>query len=127
MNKLVKSEIESDRFKLNFYRGVFESIDIKEIQKTIVEKNIDISVLRVPSNKTFQIQELSKLGFEFFQADTLVYYSLDFENYNIKELKNKNINFKKAKKYDKPILGMLVDRIFDNYQNHYFSNKYRIK
>ena len=70
------------------------------------------------------ISRLDNLDFEYFQADTLVYYYLNLENYKPKSLKNQDLTFIKAKKDDVTVLQKMVKVIFKNYKNHYSSNKY---
>lgn len=119
-----KSEEESKRFKMNIVRGKSDSINLKEIQSQIISQNTDVLFLRIPSVKSEQIQNLSKLGYEFYQTDTLVYYISDFEKYSPKELKNFDLKFKKATKDDKHVLKQMVHEIFMGYTNHYFSNQF---
>lgn len=123
-SKYYKSIIESERFNMNISRGSSENIELKEIHKEILKSKTDIFFLRIPSSKSNQIQNLSKLGYEFFQSDTLVYYYVDFEKYTPKQLRNDNLSFKKASIEDIQVLSELVSEIFVGYTNHYFSNKY---
>ncbi|MDM1527402.1 MaoC family dehydratase N-terminal domain-containing protein [Myroides odoratimimus] len=118
------SELESKRFNMNIVRGNAEKINIKEIQKSIYNNLTDVMFLRIPSIQSFEINELSKLGFEYFQTDTLVYYIVDFDKYEIKALRNAELEFVKAKNSDRGLLRTMVEVIFSGYTNHYFSNPY---
>lgn len=118
------SDVESKRFGLNIVRGNSEKIELKNIQSQIMDKLADIMFLRIPSTNAFEIINLSRLGYEYFQADTLVYYLADFNKYKPKDLRNEDLIFKKAKSSDKPLLKEMVNEIFQGYTNHYFSNPY---
>ena len=114
------SKVESERFKMNIIRGKSENIQLKSIQEQIIENNVDILFLRIPSSRTSQIQNLSKLGYEYFQADTLVYYLVDFAVYQPKSLRNIDLVFKKATKNDKSLLRKMVSQIFVGYTTDQF-------
>lgn len=119
-----KSELESNRFNMNIVRGKSENIDIRSLQNQILSNNADIVFLRIPSTNVGQIQNLSKLGYEYFQTDTLVYYFVDFEKYKPNSLKNVDLEFRKAILKDKKLLEEMVCEIFSDYTNHYYSNQY---
>lgn len=118
------SELESKRFNMNIVRGNSERISVKEIQKSIYSNLTDVMFLRIPSTQSYEINELSKLGFEYFQTDTLVYYVVDFDKYEIKDLRNTDLEFIKASNDDRELLRAMVKEIFSGYTNHYFSNPY---
>lgn len=121
------SELESKRFNMNIIRGYAENIEIRELNKVIFHNLADIVFLRVPSSKGEYISELSKLGYEYFQTDTLVYYIVDFSKYEIKNLCNEDLKFEKATSDDRDVLKKMVEVIFEGYTNHYFSNPYLSK
>ncbi len=118
------SEIESKRFGMNILRANVTDIKVNELRDKIIKNNTDIVFLRIPSGNSDQIQNLSKLGFDFFQADTLVYYSVDFNKYKPKELRNTDLVFQKANETHIEVLRELVLNIFNGYTNHYYSNNY---
>ena len=62
----------------------------------------------------------------YLQTDTLVYYYSDLKIYEPKELINKDVTFKiiENSEVDKNEVRRLIPKIFRNYTNHYFSNKY---
>lgn len=125
MNNLIfKSEKESNRFQMNILRASMESLDIKALNNAILENQTDLTILRLPCENLPQISKLQNLGFPFFQTDTLVYYYVDFNEYQPKELKNSDLTFDFATNQDKNILSELVDKIFPGYTNHYNSNPY---
>lgn len=124
MSTIQYSELESKRFGMTILRGSVENLNIREIQKEIINNKADVLIVRQPAANSYQIQNLTKLGYEFFQADTLVYYEVDFEKHDIKPLRNNDLAFEIASGEDCYILKDLVFNIFDNYTNHYYSNKY---
>lgn len=125
MNNLIfKSEKESKRFQMNILRASMESLDIKTLNNAILENHTDLTILRLPCENLPQISKLQNLGFPYFQTDTLVYYYVDFNEYQPKELKNSDLTFDFAIDQDKNILSELVDKIFPGYTNHYNSNPY---
>ncbi len=121
---IVKSEKESVRFKMNVQRAFMESLNIKELSQSIVNNDIDLTILRIPSESLSQISKLNTLGFSYYQTDTLVYYYVNFDDYEPKELRNNDLNFVVATKSDEILMGTLVDAIFPGYTNHYNSNPY---
>ena len=125
MSSLIfKSEKESERFNMNILRVSMDSLNLKELNTAILDNNIDITILRIPSENLDQISKLEVLGFQYFQADTLVYYYVNFENYVPNELKNKDLSFPIATPNDKKEIANLVDLIFPGYTNHYNSNPF---
>ena len=122
MKDLNYSEVEARRFKMNIYRGIIPELDVKQLNKEILENNIDIAILRIPSEKKIQISRLDKLPFPYFQADTLLYYYVDFEKYTPQKLRNDDLKFVVFNKKDYDTLNKLVEEIFSGYTNHYFSN-----
>ena len=122
MKDLNYSEVEARRFKMNIYRGVISDLNVKQLNKKILEESIDIAILRIPSEKKIQISRLDKLPFPYFQADTLLYYYVDFEKYTPQKLRNDDLKFVVFNKRDYNTLDKLVEEIFSGYTNHYFSN-----
>ena len=122
MNDLKYSAVESKRFNMNIYRGIIYDLDLKQLNTKILEDNIDLAILRIPSAHKIQISKLDKLLFPHFHADTLVYYYVDFEKYTPKILRNDDLEFVVFSKKDYNTLDKLVEEIFTGYTNHYFSN-----
>ena len=120
------SKLESDRFQKKIFKIQTQDIDVKLLQKNIIDNEADIVFLRIPSNKSNQIQKLDLLGMPYLQTDTLVYYYSDLKIYEPKELINKDVTFKiiENSEVDKNEVRRLIPKIFRNYTNHYFSNKY---
>lgn len=121
------SQKESKRFKMNIYRGSFESLEkenLKELKTTIIKNDVDTVVLRIPVEELSQISKIEKVGFPYIIADTLVYYYVDFDRYEIKGLKNNDLKFVKITTDRINALNKLVETIFNGYTNHYNSNPF---
>lgn len=116
------SDIESRRFNFNVYRGVCEDIKEKNILEFILENNVDVAIIRVPSGNQKKIFRLNKLGMPYIIADALVFYCVNLSKYSPRDLKNKDIIFVKCSQDGHNVLGELVENIFQDYDNHYFSN-----
>lgn len=123
-NSLNFSITESKRFNKRIFRGLINYIDENIILSKILAENIDILILRIPSEKIDQISKLEKIKIPYIVADTLVYYYLDLNNYTPINLKNKDLIFIKCTPENEDILNHLVENIFANYQNHYTSNPF---
>lgn len=115
------SEIESNRFGLNIYRSKIENFKVSDLKKQIIENNVDILMLRMPSTKKSHHHDLEKMGFDFIHADTLVYYISDLFKYDFKKIKNE-VKFERVTNTNSDIFNEIIPIIFKNYQNHYFSN-----
>jgi acyl dehydratase len=115
---------ESKRFGMNVLRVNAATLNYKEISKLIFDNEIDLTILRIPTENIGQLQQLNKLGCTYIQADTLVYYFANLNKIEISPLQNANIQFVLATKNDTTILQSLVEKIFANYSNHYNTNLY---
>ncbi|MEJ2252142.1 MAG: GNAT family N-acetyltransferase [Candidatus Lokiarchaeota archaeon] len=124
-NDIIKfSKIESKRFNKRIFRGLIDYLDENILLSKLLSENIDILILRIPSEKIYQISNLEKLKIPFIVADTLVYYYLDLNIYTPNNLKNNDLIFIKGKPENEKIINHLVEKIFSNYQNHYTSNPF---
>ena len=85
------SKIESKRFNLNVYRGQVDHIYPNEITETILDNLIDVLIIRFPSDNQDDLIYLSETGFDYYVADTLVYYYADLEKQKIKNLQNTDL------------------------------------
>lgn len=121
-NMLKYSDIESRRFDFNVYRGVCEDIKEKNILEFILENNVDIAIIRVPSGNQKNIFRLNKLGMPYIIADALVFYCVNLNKHSPHDLKNKDLVFVRCSQDEYKVLGELVENIFMEYDNHYFSN-----
>lgn len=115
---------ESQRFGIRVFRGMAEEIDEKEILHDVIESEVDLAILRIPSKYHHKINRLNRTGLPYIVADNLVYYYVELNNYNPRELRNKNLEFIKCELGHVVILNQLVDECFKDYSNHYYSNPY---
>ncbi len=117
------SELESNRFELNVFRGdIIKQIKASKIKQVIEQNQVDILIFRIPAENQYQLYQLHALGYEILVADTLVYYECDLKKRPKTPFRNPDIQFELAKTTDKKILENLTDDIFKDYTNHYFSN-----
>ncbi len=123
-NKIVFSDIESKRFRMNIARSKMDDIQIKDLNAFINENKIDITILRIPAEKIEQASKLEQLGYPFLQADTLVYYKVDFTKHQNQALKNGDLEFVMATKENVEVISRLIDSIFPGYTNHYNANPF---
>lgn len=123
-NKIIFSDIESKRFKMNIARSKMEDIQIKDLSNFISEHKIDVTILRIPTEKIEQASKLEQLGFPFIQADTLVYYKADLTKYQNQALKNGDLDFVLATMEDVEDISPLIASIFPGYTNHYNANPF---
>lgn len=118
------SEAESNRFNANIYRGYLDYVPVKDLAAFIRDENIDFIFFRIKSEKLNEVNNLNQLPFPFLIADTLLYYSCNIIQAKKRDLRNKDMIFKKADLGDKTILNSLVDNIFAEYKNHYLANPF---
>lgn len=123
-NHFYYSERESQRFNMKIFRGNIKEIVPSEIKKLILTKELDILIARIPSDQIEQISSLSKTGFSYIQADTLVYYQLNLNTHEVNGYRNNDLNFEILTQENQPIVDELVEEIFAGYTNHYYSNPY---
>jgi len=116
------SLIESKRFDLKVYRGVIDDINPKEILSTVLKENIDVAIIRIPSERQDALVRLEKTGIPYLIADTLVYYHVDLKTYEPGELRNRDLEFIEFYPEHFEIMDKLVSEIFSAYKNHYTSN-----
>jgi len=124
MGSITLSTKETNRFKMNIYRGVVDRIDLKELKDVIINNKADIVILRVPTENAADQDKLERLGFNFICADTLIYYTMDLEQSKISPLRNNDIQFHVASSHDFETIDFMIREIFADYTNHYNSNHY---
>lgn len=122
MNSLQYSELESTRFCLNVHRGVFDDIDARSLGSYIIKNKVDVTILRIPSEKQESLTQLERLGFPYLVADTLVYYYVDLRTYEPRPQNNSDLQFVPFNSDDNDIMNQMVEEIFSQYRNHYTSN-----
>lgn len=121
--ELIYSQVESKRFGMNVYRSFPEELNANLLKKNILKKEVDILILRLKSNTKYNHHQLEKIGFDFIHADSLVYYKTDLSKTKPNKLRN-DLEFIKVNKDNVKIFDEIIPIIFNNYQNHYFSNPF---
>ncbi len=114
--------IESSRFNLRAYRGMLENVDPEQLLSDILEKEIDLLILRIPAKNQYKLAALNELGIPFIMADTLVYYQADMQTIKPKSLRNKNLQFIQFTSEQFDIVDQMVEVIFADYNNNYSAN-----
>jgi acyl dehydratase len=115
------SKLESERFGYNIYKySNLDEVDVKLLKKSILEKEADIVFLRLNSSLKRSNSKINSMGFPIIHADTLVYYKCAL-NADIKPLKN-DLEFEEFSENNIQLLDELVQQIFVDYTNHYWSN-----
>jgi acyl dehydratase/GNAT superfamily N-acetyltransferase len=123
MDNLNFSPIESSRFLMNIHRASLSTFKASEIKNHIIENNVDVLILRLPSSSIATHSNLQNTGFDIIHADSLVYYKSNLEATEVNLLKNK-LNFVQIDHLNSKKLNEIIPIIFKNYQNHYFSNPF---
>lgn len=121
------AHVESHRFGLRVFRGTAREINEKKILAEVIEDEIDVAILRVPSEKQFCVNRLDRIGLPYLIADTLVYHYVELKQFTPRDLKNKDLEFVECGPEHGPIIDALVDKCFKEYTNHYYSNPYLAK
>jgi len=116
------SPYDSDRFNLDVYRGTFSNPDERRVFSAIVDKKVDVAILRAPTSTSHRLQRLHRFGPQSIHADTLVYYSIDLKRYEPLALRNKDLSFSEGTSADESELDQLVGLIFEGYRSHYHAN-----
>lgn len=117
------SALESKRFGFKIYRGNLLDIDINIIKKIIVDGKADIMILRLAAEKKHEHYKLVETGFPVLHCDTLTYYFCSLNTVEVQPLRN-SLNFDIITPATADMLNGLVEDIFANYKNHYFSNPF---
>lgn len=119
---LAPSLPDSRRFNLSIARAVIDSVDARSLIAQIIDRGIDVAIIRVPSSSSAQIQRLSRAGMHPIHADTLVYWDVDLTKHAPAELRNAELTFSQAVAADAEELSALVATVFDGYVSHYHAN-----
>ncbi len=115
------SDVESNRFNLNIYRAKLEDVKQGILKKELINNNADLLILRLPSANKNVHSKLLNIGFEVIHADTLVYYIVNLSTHEVKPLRN-DLTFEIIDDSNISVLKEIIPIIFQDYQNHYFSN-----
>ncbi len=124
MSMLKYHKIDSQRFGVVIYRAMLDEIDAPSLLKQILEHNIDIAIIRVPTIKLSQLHRLTKTSMPFIVADTLAYYEKNIKNVDRQEIMNKDLEFIEAGPDHHPELDGIVRETFGSYVNHYRINHF---
>jgi len=116
------SEIESERFGFRIYRGQAAELDAAAISREIVEQEVDIAMIRMPSSRQYQVASLVDTGFPFIVADALACYRVDLTQHRPQSLRNRDLSVVPCQGEHLPTLKQLVREAFQGYRNHYSSN-----
>lgn len=121
-NALSFSPLDSSRFGCRIFRGTLEKVDDRALFRAIVEDNIDIAILRIPSGTGHGLQRLGRYGIPPIHADTIAYYHLALDKYTPVALRNTDLEFVIASPDDRDEIMKLVLETFDGYISHYHAN-----
>jgi GNAT superfamily N-acetyltransferase len=106
---------------MNIFRGNDGISDVPKLREEIVQNKCDVLILRLPSKTKASHSLLHQLGFQIIHADSLVYYSVNFNRMIIKPLRNE-LKFEIIDETNSNFLDKMIPTIFNDYQNHYYSN-----
>ena len=74
------SQTDSDRFKINVHRGVFNTFKFNYIKEYILLNNPDLLILRFASETIEQHYLLKELNYNILFTHSLVYYAINLQN-----------------------------------------------
>lgn len=118
------SEVESKRFGFRVHRGTLNQFNDKAFLAYLLDQDVDLAILRFPSDNITEIAKLERLGIPYIAADTLVHYETDLSRHEVPSLKNKNLEFVPLTHELVPHLERLIDEAFAEYSCHYAANPY---
>ena len=123
----VISASESSRFGRTVSRfnlGFDSKFTDDEIMSICSLDDSDLLVLRAPSIRFELGDHLSRIRTRrIFQADTLLYFSLDVSKYNYQlQYKESEVELRRADFSDESQLRDLINATFEGYLNHYSAN-----
>jgi hypothetical protein len=120
--KMNYSALESARFGLRIVRGTATTLIPEEVLRTIVDEQVDVAILRIPTSEQYKLAQLSTLPFQVVAADTVVNFECDMRTSPPQPLRNQRLVVRRATAADQPIIEELVDLSFGSYRTHYHSN-----
>ena len=123
----VISASESSRFGRTVSRfnlGFDSDLTTEEIVRCCDVDESDLLVLRVPSLRFELGDHLSRIRTRrVFQADTLLYFSLDVSKYSYRfQIKESEVELRRADFSDESQIRDLINETFEGYLNHYSAN-----
>jgi|GEM_PF-5146616 len=122
MINIAHAPLESHRFNLHVYRGRADGVEPAEIIQAAMDHRIDVIIFRTPAAHRVSVAALTATGFDYYVADTLVYYHADLKRQEVTELRNPELEFIPLTPEWFSVLDDLVSRIFVDYRNHYHVN-----
>jgi hypothetical protein len=123
MKNITYSPYESRRFNLNVHRGKLNTINPNKLKDYILRNEVDLLILRFPSNDKANHNKLANLGFDYLHADVLVYYQKDLTRADISQMQNE-LRFELLTESNFHYIEEMIPVIFKGYQNHFSSNSY---
>lgn len=121
-NVLQRSNLDSDRFSMEVFRGQADAACARQVVLEIVRQRCDLAIVRVKAGDQSLPAALQKMGLPFIHGDTLVYYEADLHALTPKPLRNIDLSFRKANSADRAALDSLIAATFRGYRSHYHSN-----
>jgi len=121
---LSPSAVESARFGFKVYRCKQQTFDAKAFIKAVHAARADLVVLRLPTGEREALERLRRAGLPALVADTLVYYTLDYEKHDPRPLRNEDLRFEVMTEAHRELLEGAVEEIFPAYRNHYDVSPY---
>lgn len=118
---LTFSPLESARFGLRIFRGVFDAPDARVVADLVAREDVDIAILRVPAHKVGMAAELASAGLPAFVADTLVHYGADIGTLALAAPRDPSLRMRSALPSD---IESVARQVFTGYVSHYNANPY---
>lgn len=122
MDRLRYSALESQRFDKEIFRGNLDELDINMLQEFYSNNDPDILIFRIPVAEQHKMHLLNGLGKDVISADTLVYYQTDLAKATYNDIRNQDLVIVAGDTSHKDIFKLLINKVFADYQNHYYSN-----
>ncbi len=122
MDKLRYSKLESQRFGKEIFRGDLDVLDMDLLKEFYKQNDPDILIFRIPVAEQYKMHQLNGLGKEVINADTLVYYLADLSRTVYSDVRNEDLTFVNGDASHKDVFEELINKVFSDYKNHYFSN-----
>jgi GNAT superfamily N-acetyltransferase len=121
MDELKYSELESQRFGKEIFRGNFDVLNISTLQDFYTMNDPDILIFRIPVSEQYKMHQLSELNKDIINADTLVYYQVDVKKAVLNYTEKNDLTIINGSNSSE-VFENMIKKIFYNYQNHYYSN-----
>lgn len=119
---LIPSPLESRRFGLRICRATLARIDSEKLFDDLVEKRIDLAIIRTPVRIPNGLQAFEARGIHAIHADTLVSYKCRLAEYEPQARNNHDLRIEPARAEDSDAILALIQAVFAEYPNHYRAN-----